>query len=274
MSCCKSLLIPSFCKEINTIISNLDLEEYQKTILNQRYVKIVNFYQQKASSNGRYDNIFRTTVTTGSLLLPALLSIQQMGDESTQTIVYWSTWCLSLCVTTANGFIQLFKIDKKYLSYSMVSEKLKSEGWSYFQLSGKYENTTHKESFTKFCEKIERIKMKQVTFDFTELNKKKKKVENKEGNKEKEELNNLNNKKEDIENNIENNVTDLMNNKISDMMNNKMSEIQNMFSNINNIANTSNIINNDNKKDDVKNNVKNDINNNVKKDVKKDVNNN
>ena len=86
-----------------------------------------------------------------------------------------ATWGLSLGVTTANGYIQLFKIDKQYISYSMVSEKLKSEGWLYFQLSGKYTGSTHKKSFHSFCEKIERIKMKQVNLDFLELSKKKKK---------------------------------------------------------------------------------------------------
>ena len=53
------------------------------------------------------------------------------------------------------------------------AEKLKSEGWLYFQLSGKYANSTHKDSFHDFCEKIERIKMKQVNEDFAELGKKK-----------------------------------------------------------------------------------------------------
>ena len=219
MSCCNNLFIPPFCKEIDTVIDNLDLEDYQKTILKQRYVNVVNFYQKKASHCGKYDNIFRTTVTTGSLLLPALLSIQQMGNENAQNVIYWITWGLSLCVTTANGFIQLFKIDKKYLSYSMVSEKLKSEGWLYFQLSGKYENSTHKNSFNKFCEKIETIKMKQVTFDFTELNmKKKKKNQNND-------TNNLTNKQNDIENNITNKMTDLITNNMTDLMTNKMTDI-------------------------------------------------
>ena len=236
MSCCNGLFLPPFCKEINTVIDNLELEDYQKNILKQRYVNIVNFYQSKAMQSGKYNNIFRTTVTTGSLLLPALLSIQQIGNENTNNIIYWVTWGLSICVTTANGFIQLFKIDKKYLSYSMVSEKLKSEGWLYFQLSGKYENSTHKNSFNRFCEKIEKIKMKQVTFDFTELQKSKSKQIN----------NNDNNFLIEKQNDIENIIT----NKMSNIINNKMSNMQNDFNKL-----TSNITSENLSNDNILNNI-------------------
>ena len=175
MTCCNNLFINEFCKDIDSIIDTLQLDDSQKIILKNRYVKVVKFYEQKAMNAGKMHNIFRTLVTTGSLFIPALLSVQQIGTEQMQEIIYWATWGLSLGVTTANGYIQLFKIDRQYISYSIVSEKLKSEGWLYFQLSGKYANSTHKASFHSFCEKIERIKMKQVNEDFLELNKKKKK---------------------------------------------------------------------------------------------------
>ena len=173
MPCCGGLFIPEFCKDIESVIDNLNLDESQKIILKNRYVKVVNFYQRKAASSGQLYNIFRTLVTTGSLFIPALLSVQQIGTEALKNVIYWATWGLSLGVTTANGYIQLFKIDRYYYAYSMVAEKLKSEGWLYFQLSGKYENSTHKKSFNSFCEKIEIIKMKQVNSDFSELGNKK-----------------------------------------------------------------------------------------------------
>ena len=51
MLCCKNLLIPPFCKEINSVINNLELEDYQKNIIRQRYVNIVNYYQVKNLKN-------------------------------------------------------------------------------------------------------------------------------------------------------------------------------------------------------------------------------
>ena len=34
----------------------------------------------------------------------------------------------------------IISLDKNYIAYSLVVEQLKTEGWQYFQLSGKYEN--------------------------------------------------------------------------------------------------------------------------------------
>ena len=53
-----------------------------------------------------------------------------------------------ITVTASNGFLQLFSLDKNY-SYSMVVEQLKTEGWQFFGLSGKYEDyDSHQESIS------------------------------------------------------------------------------------------------------------------------------
>ena len=68
------------------------------------------------------------------------------------TITYWTSWSLSLTITACNGFLQLFSLDKNYIGYSLVVEQLKTEGWQYFQLSGKYENAqNHGQAFKQFC---------------------------------------------------------------------------------------------------------------------------
>ena len=160
-------------------------------------------------------------------------------------------------VTTANGYIQLFKIDRQYISYSIVSEKLKSEGWLYFQLSGKYANSTHKASFHSFCEKIERIKMKQVNEDFLELNKKKKKkytwkytqndIENNNTSQILDAINKLglNNNFNSANNGLLNNLSNLQNtaqnaiqNNLSNLQNTAQTAIQNNLSNLQNTAQT------------------------------------
>ena len=62
-------------------------------------------------------------------------------------------------VTASNGFLQLFSLDKNYFSYAMVVEQLKTEGWQFFGLSGKYEEyETHQEAYKTFTKSIETIK--------------------------------------------------------------------------------------------------------------------
>ena len=71
-------------------------------------------------------------------------------------------------VTISNGFLQLFSLDKNYFNYSLVVEQLKTEGWQYFGLSGKYEDHLihDKESYKDFCKAVENIKRKQIETEF------------------------------------------------------------------------------------------------------------
>ena len=123
----------------------------------------------------------RFIVTVGSLLVPALLSIQSPGSVSSVTssdTIYWSTWAVSLAVTMSNGILALFKIDKKYFSLNTVLEQLTSEGWQYLELSGRYSGhfgdhihkPTHKNQFVFFCNSVEKIVMRQVEDEFYKVN--------------------------------------------------------------------------------------------------------
>jgi len=81
-------------------------------------------------------------------------------------------------VTASNGFLQLFSLDKNYFEYAITTEQLKTEGWQYFQLSGKYEDDeSHQAAYKDFSKSIENIKRKQVEKEFSgkgDVNKKKK----------------------------------------------------------------------------------------------------
>jgi hypothetical protein len=119
-------------------------------------------------------------VTTGSILYcdlsldngPAKL------PKNFDQITYWTSWTISLMVTASNGFLQLFSLDKNYFEYSLTTEQLKTEGWQYFQLSGKYEDDeSHKAAYKSFSKSIENIKRKQVEKEYSgkgDVNKNKK----------------------------------------------------------------------------------------------------
>lgn len=125
-----------------------------------------------------------SVVTIGSLIVPALLSIQyNTGDvtNSSKTYlsgIYWSTWILSLLVTIFNGVLTLFKIDKNYYLYNIYLEKLKSETYQYFSLSGRYtghhtgENyreRTYVDQLVVYSYVLEKIYMKLVENEFAQI---------------------------------------------------------------------------------------------------------
>ena len=163
----------SFSEKVSGIVDDIELQKtYDKTIIKHRFLDEISYYETKRENTKKYYNTFRFIVTTGSILLPAILSMGQMDPaklpKSFDMISYWASWSISLMVTASNGFLQLFSLDKNYFSYAMVVEQLKTEGWQFFGLSGKYEDfENHQEAYKTFSKAIESIKRKQIEQEFS-----------------------------------------------------------------------------------------------------------
>jgi hypothetical protein len=173
----------SYANQVNNIIDTLELDsETDRGILKSRFLSEVVDYERRKLKTKKYYDIFRFIVTTGSILLPAILSLGQMDPaklpKNFDQITYWASWTISLMVTASNGFLQLFSLDKNYFEYALTTEQLKTEGWQYFQLSGKYEDDeSHQEAYKAFSKSIENIKRKQVEKEYSgkgDVNKNKK----------------------------------------------------------------------------------------------------
>ena len=173
----------SYANQVNGIIDTLELDsETDRGILKSRFLSEVVDYERRKLKTKKYYDIFRFIVTTGSILLPAILSLGQMDPaklpKNFDQITYWSSWTISLMVTASNGFLQLFSLDKNYFEYALTTEQLKTEGWQFFQLSGKYEDDeSHQAAYKDFSKSIENIKRKQVEKEYSgkgDVNKNKK----------------------------------------------------------------------------------------------------
>jgi hypothetical protein len=159
-----------------------ELTEYQKNLIKRRYLDTLDEFNVRCSYYSWLFHCSRIIVTVGSLLVPALLSVQYsdstfINTKSIEVQVYWVTWGISLLVTISNGILTLFKIDKKYYFLHTTFEQLKSEGWQYLELTGRYSGIlnkhkrrpTHANQFLYFCYAIEKIKMKQVEEEYFKL---------------------------------------------------------------------------------------------------------
>jgi hypothetical protein len=161
------------------LLHNVKLSDLQKEIIHSRYINILENFQRRSRN---YSYIFFSghfIITVGSLFVPALLSIQNSDKSFTFTgdnfsvQVYWATFVISLLVTIFNGILTLFKVDKKYYFLNTTLERLRSEGWQYFSLTGRYSGhlignnaPTHANQFLYFTHYIEKIKMKQVEEEY------------------------------------------------------------------------------------------------------------
>ena len=161
------------CEIIETLTLDPDKKKNRtrQSILKNRFLSEVLSYEKRRDGTKKYYNVFRFLVTTGSILLPAIMSIGQMDPNKLpanfDTISYWTAFMISLTVTISNGFLQLFSLDKNYFEFSLTAEQLKTEGWQFFQLAGKYEDyQTHEEAYKPFSKSVENIKRKQVEKEF------------------------------------------------------------------------------------------------------------
>jgi hypothetical protein len=162
--------------ELHRVLLELNLEPVQKQIILSRYVYILEHLSKRVRMYSRLFYTGHIVITVGSLLVPALLSIQNSsatGNTSFSTQIYWTTFILSLMVTMCNGLLALFKIDKKYYFLHTTLERLRTEGWQYLGLTGRYSGhlvqnqiPNHQNQFVFFTHQIEKIKMKQIEEEY------------------------------------------------------------------------------------------------------------
>tara|TARA_B100001094_G_C18009969_1_gene709581 strand:- start:217 stop:915 length:699 start_codon:yes stop_codon:yes gene_type:complete len=151
------------------VFDTLELEDTQKKVIKMRYgSELGSLYRKANRSTCTY---MWTTIVSSTLgvLLPGILSIQKSSD-SLETPIYWTSWAISLILTLLQGYSKLFKIDRNYYFYNFNYERFISEGWNYIHLGGRYNTKdTHKGAYKRFMRNIERMKLENVSLEFTDV---------------------------------------------------------------------------------------------------------
>lgn len=162
-------------QEFEHALTCVPMTPLQQSIITGRYIPMIRHIRYRTKMTSVMFNSSRVIITVGSLIVPALLSIQGLGNSNPD--IYWSTWVVSLLVTICNALVSLFKYDKRYYYLHTILEKLISEGWQYIELTGRYSGyhthgivPTHENQFVYFCHAVEKIRMKQVEEEYYKIN--------------------------------------------------------------------------------------------------------
>jgi hypothetical protein len=168
-----------FSNRFSQLVSMEDnhLDAMSKQILKSRYINLVNSLEVKSKRSAFWFTTLNTFTTVGSIIVPALLSVQDrtfqvnatdQDQDTHENGIYWATWGVSLMVTLSNALLRLFSLDKTYITRKIKSNHLKSEGWLFLELAGEYSRySTHQEAFVYFCNSIEKIKTEQIIEEYT-----------------------------------------------------------------------------------------------------------
>ncbi len=159
------------------VLGTISLSAEKRQLFEDRYMRLLDASYKRCRKIALVYNTHRLLITVGSIIVPALLSVQHTDQlqDWTQAYqgVYWATWLLSLLVSIANGMLTMFKFDRKYYLFHAVFEQLKTEGWQFLALTGNYRGTTethsHEQQFGPFSHTVERIRMRQTEEEFIKL---------------------------------------------------------------------------------------------------------
>ncbi len=154
-----------------------DISEEERVYMRLRYLRTLAKLDESTKRCGFWYTGLGSVVTVGSLIVPALISVQDRPVESDadtqdkaqhENNVYWTVWGISLAVTAANAIIKMLQLDKTYITRNIRLNQLKSEGTQYLACSGVYgQCATRQERFILFTENVERIKAEQTLEEFT-----------------------------------------------------------------------------------------------------------
>ncbi len=148
-----------------------ELTPLQRDTIKARYRFMMAEYRRRSILYSILFYLLRILMTVGSLVVPALISLKGNSGES-DTALYWLTWSISLAVTTSNGLLTLFKLDKRFFMIHAVAERLRSETWQYLTLGGRYSGhygghkPTHRNQYVFFVSRLEKIRMKHVDEEY------------------------------------------------------------------------------------------------------------
>lgn len=156
--------------EFGEVIAQLDVAEQRKRYLKSRWLDQVVWTEGKASRARNRYYALRLMTVVGALLIPALVSVNP-GDDALDDAVRVATWVVSLVVAISAALEQFFHFGDRWRNYRRTAERLKAEGWLYFQLSGPYgaERASHETAYPAFALRIEELLQSDVDAYLTEV---------------------------------------------------------------------------------------------------------
>lgn len=159
-------------------LGETEITTEERVYIRARYLRSLRQLDQSAKRVTFWFYGLSSVVTVGSLLVPALISVQDrpttldasdVDRRAHENQVYWAVWGLSVAVTTANAIIKLMQLDRTSVTRVLRLNQLKGEGALYLTHAGEYAGLDNARArFKTFAANIERIKREQMLEEYTQ----------------------------------------------------------------------------------------------------------
>lgn len=171
-------------QDFSNLFNTLGLKERQVHYLKSRWLDQVLWMEGRASRSRDWHYRLRLTTIIGGVIIPALVSLNFIGNENQQLKqgLAVSTFFLSQLVAVSAASEQFFNHGDRWKHYRRSVETLKTQGWQFFEMSGPYQPyKSNDEAFHAFAAQVEDILQKDVEVYATQVTQAKKEDEQKEG---------------------------------------------------------------------------------------------
>lgn len=163
-------------QELGDTIEQLDLPAREKRFIKGRWLDQLLWLEGRAGKDQKKYLRLRIITIVGGVIVPALVSLNNVDDVRLRNFIGWVTYATSLTVAVSAAVEEFFQYGQSYRRYRNTAEGLKIEGWSYFQLSGPYEDARdHQDAYKTFAAHVESIIQKDVEGYNAEMMKKQEK---------------------------------------------------------------------------------------------------
>lgn len=152
---------------MQAMIDTLDLSDFRKDVLRQRWLNQMGWMSRQASKQRFRYLIFRIPVVIGGVAIPALITILLAAGDATE--VEWLfhvqigairliAFITSMLVAVFATIEETLKFGDRWRHYRRTSELLKTLGWQYLMLAGAFRRyRTHEAAFVPFTERVEDV---------------------------------------------------------------------------------------------------------------------
>jgi hypothetical protein len=160
---------PSLEDTYGALIDSLELGERERRFMRLRWLDQLAWTERAAERANRWYHVLRATTVVGALVVPALVGLQVDGDLRPYAV--GAAFSISLIVAICAGLEGFFRFGERWRHYRENAELLKSEGWSFLQLSGPYRrfNPHHAAAYPTFAGRVETLIQRDVEIYLTEV---------------------------------------------------------------------------------------------------------
>ena len=152
-------------EKLRTLTAGLDLGDQKlNEYIDARWLKYVEWWDSRASNAKWKYQALRSAVVIAGALIPALVGLRELKVVGEYSWIFAvASIVASLVVAICAGMESLFGFGDIWREKRAAAELIKSEGFSFFQLSGEYALfKTHKEAYQSFAKNVEDLVRNEI----------------------------------------------------------------------------------------------------------------